>query len=288
MYGMQNNRHITESKNLHRFFTEGATDLHCHCLPGLDDGPASMEDALKLCRGLVMEGISTVVATPHQLGRYEGRNSGSQIREAVDSLTAALEEHAIPLEVLPGAEVRIDERIPTMIRGGQVLTLADRVYLLLELPDISFIDPMPLVRWLAEDGITVVMAHVERYPEVQRRPDLVEAWIEAGAAMQINAGSLLGHIGAAAQSLSWTLIERQSRLLVATDAHDIRARPPLLSRAAKQIERRFGFEAAFRLCVENPRQVLGRSSRPPTPKLSLRSVAVSPPPPTFSTTQLRA
>jgi protein-tyrosine phosphatase len=271
MNGMHDSCHFRQP-GLRRFTSGGAADLHCHCLPGLDDGPATMEDAVRLCRSLVIDGISTVVATPHQLGRYEGQNSGREVREAVDALTARLAEQSIPLEVLPGAEVRIDERIPSLVRGGSVLTLADRVYLLLELPEIGFIDPMPLIRVLTAEGVFVIIAHAERYPEVQRGSESVSAWIEAGAALQINAGSLVGRFGLRAEQTAWALIESQSRLLVASGAHDAGNRPPMLSHAAEQIDMRFGFETAFRLCVENPRKVLGRSSRPPMPVSTRKAV----------------
>jgi protein-tyrosine phosphatase len=217
-----------------------------------------MEDALKLCRALVVEGIATVVATPHQLGRYDGRNDGSQVRDAVDVLTVALAEHSIPLEVLGGGEVRIDERIPAMLRGGQVLTLAGGDYLLLELPESGYLDPLPLIRFLGRGGITAIIAHVERYREVQKRLEIVNPWIEAGAALQINAGSLTGNFGRDAERTSWHLIDQEFRLLVATDAHDIRARPPQLSHAAELIERRFGVDTAVRTCIENPWQILRR------------------------------
>jgi protein-tyrosine phosphatase len=100
-------------------------DVHCHCLPGLDDGPVNTPEALALCRDLVADGIRTVVATPHQLGRYEGRNGGPQIRAAVAQLQQALAQEQIPLVVLAGADVRIDERIPELLESGEVLAVGE-------------------------------------------------------------------------------------------------------------------------------------------------------------------
>src|SRR5690349_11893357 len=84
-----------------------AVDIHCHCLPGVDDGPMTMAEACSLCRALVDDGIRTVIATPHQLGRYEGRNSPEAIRCAVDGLCALLQAEAIELDIRAGGDVRV-------------------------------------------------------------------------------------------------------------------------------------------------------------------------------------
>ena len=239
---------------------ELALDIHCHCLPGVDDGPATRAESMDLCRALVDDGIGTVIASPHQLGRYDGRNSGPAVREAADALGAALAERNIPLQVLPGAEVRMDERIGRLIRSGEVLTLADSAVLLLELPPENYIDPLPLIRWLAKQEIRVVIAHPERYRAVNRRPDIVLPWVEHGASLQVNAGSLLGEFGPDAERCAWALMSQPLPLLVATDAHDMKSRPPRLSRAAEQIRRRLGADIARMTCMETPRKLLSREA----------------------------
>src|SRR5215207_1514833 len=98
-----------------RLAVSDSVDLHCHCLPGLDDGPASLPEALELCRGMVADGTTVAIATPHQLGRYEGRNEGDAVRRAVDELNRTLAAEGVPLRVLPGGDVRIDERIPRLL-----------------------------------------------------------------------------------------------------------------------------------------------------------------------------
>ena len=85
-------------------------DIHCHCLPNLDDGPATMLESLGLCRALVDEGITTVIATPHQLGRFSECNEAAQVREAVSILNSELNRNNIDLDVKAGADVRVDDR----------------------------------------------------------------------------------------------------------------------------------------------------------------------------------
>ena len=88
-----------------RFAADESVDVHCHVLPGLDDGPATMADAVALCRLLAADGVTTVFATPHQLGTYEGANRPATVRAAVADLSAALAEADVPLRVLPGGDV---------------------------------------------------------------------------------------------------------------------------------------------------------------------------------------
>ena len=121
-------------------------DVHCHCLPNLDDGPESVEEAIALCRVLAADNVSTVVATPHQLGRFEDRTKAEAIRRTVGVLNRALVERGIGLVVLPGAEVRVDERIDALLARGEILTLADAGrHVLLELPWDALIDIEPLL-----------------------------------------------------------------------------------------------------------------------------------------------
>ena len=100
-----------QADRLARFAAEESVDVHCHCLPGLDDGPATMADALAVCRALVADGITTVIATPHQLGTYEASNLAPAVRAAVAALSAHLAAEGVPLRVVPGGDVRVDERL---------------------------------------------------------------------------------------------------------------------------------------------------------------------------------
>src|SRR5256885_16502448 len=95
-----------------RFGVKRIVDVHCHCLPGLDDGPKDLAGAMDLCWALANDGITDVIATPHQLGRYDGRNAPTIVRSAVVELNSKLREAGVPLQVYPGGDVRVDERLP--------------------------------------------------------------------------------------------------------------------------------------------------------------------------------
>src|SRR4030042_2002934 len=157
---------------------ERFTDIHCHCLPGLDDGPSTMKEALALCRMLAAEGIATIVATPHQLGRFESFNEAATVREAVNNLNESLKNNAIPVEVVPGGEVRVDERICKLLESDRILTLADGgKYLLLELPYQVFIDIEPLLIELASMDIQSIISHAERILPTAAQSNLLLHWL---------------------------------------------------------------------------------------------------------------
>src|SRR4051812_40707285 len=127
--------------------TTSLVDIHCHLLPEIDDGAKSCEESLAMARMAARDGIGTIVVTPHQLGNYR-HNRGEAIREQTAQLQELLSANQIPLRVLPGADVRIEADMLSLLRSGEVLTLADRGrHVLLELPHELY---MPLEPVLAE------------------------------------------------------------------------------------------------------------------------------------------
>jgi protein-tyrosine phosphatase len=246
-----------QRRRLERFAVGQAVDLHCHCLPCVDDGPDTMVESLALCRALVEDGITTAIATPHQLGRYAGRNGAASVREGVAALNRSLMVEGIPLRVFAGADVRVDERIVRLLDDDHVLTLADRnVYVLLELPHDTFIEPAALIKQLVDLGRRPIVSHPERHRHLTANPHLIEPWLRGGAEMQITAGSLVGDFGGTALRAAWYWLETGAAALVASDAHDVKDRPPRMSKAIELIARRLGEDVARRVCGENPWRVL--------------------------------
>lgn len=235
---------------------ERAVDVHCHCLPALDDGPPDIESAIDLCRELAEDGITSVFATPHQLGKYDLDNSPERIRRRIQDLNEALHAEQIPLEVLPGADVRIDERLPRLVAEGEVFTLGDQArHLLLELPHSTFCEPRPVIERLAADGVQCIMTHPERHRYLGGQLDLAAGWIRAGAVIQITAGSLLGDFGRYAFDYAWRLLANGLASLVATDAHDAVRRPPRMTAAMATIQQHHSADVAQLVCGENPLRV---------------------------------
>jgi protein-tyrosine phosphatase len=253
------NGNTIDSQNDHfkRHKWEKFTDIHCHCLPGLDDGPATMAESLALCRRLVEEDIATVVATPHQLGRFEGCNEAARVREAVRSLNESLTNSGIPLKVVPGGEVRVDERVCELLKADEILTLADGSrYILLELPYQVFIDIEPLLTELASMGIQSVISHAEKITPLATQPRVLLRWLEHSAYLQITASSLVGDFGLEVQKTAWHFLISGWATLVATDSHDINGRRPRMRVAFGRISARLGKDLAHLVCIKNPSRVI--------------------------------
>ena len=232
-------------------------DIHCHCLPAIDDGPNTKYEALALCQLLVDDGVSTVIATPHQLGQFDGCNEASEIRKAVLILNEELEAHHIPLTVMPGGDVRLDERICQLLKDDKILTLADGgKYILLEFPSKILIDIEPLIVELASMDIKVIISHPERHFVLNRYHDVIPKWLRQSAFLQITAGSLLGDFGPLAERAAWHFLKAGWVSLVATDSHNINRRRPRMRAAFRSISRKMGDSTAYRLCNENPLRVL--------------------------------
>ena len=232
-------------------------DIHCHCLPGVDDGPATMDESLALCRALVDNDITVVIATPHQLGQFSECNEPAQIREKVAALNEKLRTDDIALIVLPGGDVRVDERICRLLEEDKILTLADGgKYILLELPHQILIDIEPLLFELSTLGIRAVISHPERHAVLATQHNVLSGWLRHSIVLQITAGSLIGEFGPFAQKAAWQFLEWKAAILVATDSHNTSERRPRMKAAYEHIRMKMGEKIAGLVCVENPLMLL--------------------------------
>ena len=227
-------------------------DIHCHMLPGLDDGADSWDESLSMARLAVADGLSTVIATPHQLGNYAA-NDGDTIRLQTRRFQEFLNANRVPLTVLPGADVRIEPDLVPKLRAGKVLTLADRRrYVLLELPHELYVPLDHLLGELDSAGMIGILSHPERNQGILGRPQLIEPLVDGGCLMQLTAGSLIGSFGPEIMRFSeWMLSEGLVHFL-ATDAHGSKSRRPLLYEAFRRAEELAGYAAAYDICCRNP------------------------------------
>jgi len=232
-------------------------DIHAHVLPGIDDGPANMGEALDLVRAAVADGVDTIVATPHMLdGVYNA--SRADIFAGVGQLNDALREHAIPATVLAGADVHTETEIPDLLRRGQLVTVADRgKHLMLELP--SHVVPNELDQLLFSvqlQGVVPVISHPERNRVIQDDPAELIPLVEAGALTQVTAASIVGEFGAKVEECAKALFDCQLVHLVATDMHDLRHRRPVFSSAAERLTEMIGPEDCTWILEENAEAII--------------------------------
>jgi protein-tyrosine phosphatase len=194
-------------------------DLHSHILPGLDDGVRSSEDALEVARLAVAEGVEAIAATPHVRADYP--TTPDEMEDGVAALTAELEENDIPLRVLHGGEIDVGLLWQLTKQDLLRFTIGQTGrYLLLEVPYRGA--PAALlgaVVRLQNEGITPILAHPERNPVVQDRPDLLEPLTNAGALIQVTAASVTGQLDRSSQLAAEKLLARGAVHVLATDTH---------------------------------------------------------------------
>jgi protein-tyrosine phosphatase len=233
-------------------------DLHCHILPGLDDGPKTWEESLQMARIACEDGITTLVATPHFWPqKYEPTKK--EILDKTSELNRLLTEEKIDVQILPGASIHLHEGLIEGVRRGDLLTLNDTgKYVLLEIPYESVPNMTALLFRLELAGIKPILARPERNQEIQKSPSLLEGLCRRGCLLQTTASSFLGTFGDKAKLCARTLLwEKEAMLFVATDAHSARKRPPKLTTALKRIGNMFFFHINTEaLVLDNPQAVI--------------------------------
>ena len=233
---------------------DGMTDIHCHLLPGIDDGPRDWEQSVELCRAMADDGIARAVATPHLIdGVYN--NTLSLVTPLTAQLNARLGDASIKLEVLTGAEVDLASRYA---QGSPELpTLAGGKAVLLEMPMAVLPQAMDQILFsVTSQGLIPVLAHPERNEPLQDNPRLAADWLRAGAVLQLDGDSLLGVWGRGAERLAIKLLERGLSQAMSSDAHSVKRRPPRLAEARQRAAELVGEQAATLLTNNGPEELL--------------------------------
>ncbi|MBI5563161.1 MAG: hypothetical protein HY894_09985 [Deltaproteobacteria bacterium] len=232
-------------------------DIHCHILPAIDDGPAAVEESVEMCRMAASDGINTVVATPH-FNSVSSNDDPARVMAAAAELDAACRREGIPLKVLAGADVSISSELPTYLKTVPHLTI-NRTgrYFLAEFPHNHV-----LPNWerfflsLLASGFVPIITHPERNAWFMNNPDALFPVVAKGVMVQITAMSLTGEFGEDAQEVSLYLLRHNLAHVIATDAHSVTYRPPVLSEALSLAADLIGPEKARRLVEDIPSAII--------------------------------
>ena len=235
-------------------------DLHCHLLPGIDDGASSLEEALRLARIAVDDGITHMVFTPHvHPGRYE--NHAQNIQPVFEQFQHALTDNGIQLSVKFAGEVRLSAEMLSMFALGQLPFLGEwdgKKVMLLELPH-SHVPPGAdkLVKWLSDRDVVSMIAHPERNKGFVADVKKLAPFVEMGCLFQLTAMSVTGDFGKPAHDLALRMLESGWATVIASDAHNEQYRPPVLSKAVSVATNLLGEAEAKRLVLGNPARIIG-------------------------------
>ncbi|MBI5107797.1 MAG: capsular biosynthesis protein [Rhodocyclales bacterium] len=234
-------------------------DLHCHLLPGIDDGPETLELALQLARHAVASGIRVSTVTPHMhAGRYENR--ATSIRRAAAEFQAVLDREGIGLRIRVAAEVRLDHEVLSWIAEGQVPFLGrwhDENVMLLELPHSHVpVGADKLVEWLLRQGIRPMIAHPERNKDIMRSVEKLLPFVRLGCLLQVTAGAVAGSFGDGARIRAEDLLGKGWVTVLASDAHNMESRPPELEPGRSAAAAIVGEAESWNLVRHRPAEIL--------------------------------
>ena len=232
------------------------TDIHCHILPGVDDGAESMDEALAMARMAWESGVRRIIATPHcNLSEFSNFRSAELAKHFVE-LRRAVEQAGIGVEILPGAEIFTTPQVPELLQQKKLLTLANSRYLLMEFYFDEDAETMSsLLQQVAALDYVPVIAHPERYDAVQRDPYLVGHWFHSGYVIQLNKGSILGRLGRRAEAAADWILERGLAHTVASDAHSSEVRTPHMTEIRRYLTDRCDSTYANILLTVNPDRI---------------------------------
>jgi protein-tyrosine phosphatase len=236
-------------------------DLHCHLLPGVDDGSRNMEQSLSLAQQAVADGITHSVVTPHiHAGRYS--NTRSSLEPVFLGFVAELAKADINLKLSLGGEVRLGIEILQLLEENEIPMLGQmdgyRV-MLLEFPHSHILPGADkLVNFLLKKNIRPLIAHPERNKDVMRSLDKIYPFVQAGCMLQVTAGSLCGNFGSIAEQRAKQMLEKGWVTVLASDAHNEKHRPPKISEGRAVAEQIVGKQEADDLVFSMPQRILGQ------------------------------
>ena len=234
-------------------------DIHCHLLPGIDDGADNLEQSLALANHAVADGITHLVATPHiQPGVYE--NNSASIMAAFACFQAGLIAHGIPLKIAMAAEVRLCPEIIPMLGQAEIPLFKakdGRQTMLLELPHSHVpVGTEQMIDWLMKQHIDILIAHPERNKELMRNKTKIEVLHDLGCKLQITARSVTGGFGQLSQQVAGYILKQGWCDVLASDAHNLHHRPPEIAAAQQAAAEMVGDVAAENMTHSTPESMV--------------------------------
>ncbi len=233
-------------------------DLHAHIIPGIDDGPASLDEARELVVAAAAAGTTHIVATPH-MNPGQFPNTADGIRQAFDGCRAALEQ-ASGIRLAVAAEVRVGLDTVELVERDAIPWLGEYLeqpVMLVEFPHTHLpTEACNVVRWLVTRGIVPMIAHPERNREIMQNYQRLRELADLGCLFQLTASAMVGGFGPVAQQVGRKMVEDNLVFALASDMHNTRFRPPALGPGGRVIEKIVGSSRVADLVFDNPWKIV--------------------------------
>jgi protein-tyrosine phosphatase len=238
-------------------------DIHCHILPGLDDGADTLETSIQMAESAIADGITHVVGTPHANSQY--KFDPEIIRQRRDELQAAIGDR---LKLATGCDFHLNfENLQDLEKNPQKYTINQKNYLLVEFADFSIPPSMDdTMHRLHLIGLSPIITHPERNAMLRTKPERMLRWLHQGCYVQITAQSILGRFGTSAQQRAEQWLDEDRVHFIASDAHNLKGRPLQLREAYDAVAQRRGEQVARALFHENPLAAFEGRSLPYEPE----------------------
>lgn len=238
------------------------TDIHCHMLPGVDDGPRTGKMAAAMLKQSYKDGVRRIIVTPHyRAGMFEPEKKVLiqrflKMREYAGNIGKA------GIELHLGCEYHREVDMVEALRNGIHPTMAGSKYVLVEFSSMDGYYRIRTVLYeLISAGFIPIIAHVERYPAFVEHPENITDAIGLGAGIQVNADALLGMDGFVIRRFCKKLMKNGQIDFIASDAHDMKERPSRLKECAEYVEKKWGRQTAVRIFEKNPLKIIESNRR---------------------------
>lgn len=235
---------------------KGIIDVHCHIIPGVDDGVQTLDECRKLLEMEYAQGVRTIIATPHfRRGMFECPIE--RIKAEYEKVKAVAKEIGGGMEIILGCEYYADLDMIESLNNKEKSTIGDTSYVLIEFSEnTKFAFIRERIYELICNGYEPLVAHAERYMTLRDGTEKINELVALGAKIQLNAESIIGLEGRRIKKFCKKMMKENYLYAVGSDSHDCSKRPPYMGRCAVYLEKKMGSDYAHRVMIDNPWKIL--------------------------------
>ncbi|MBQ7616060.1 MAG: protein-tyrosine-phosphatase [Butyrivibrio sp.] len=235
---------------------EPTIDMHCHIMPGVDDGSQDMATSLEMLRIAEKNGITHIILTPHHKPMHHNVSPEHNVLYR-KKLQEAAKDEGLKVKLFSGNEIYYSDKTMEELEQGKICSLAGSDYVLVEFhPTNPFKAIQNAMNRVQAAGFIPIIAHVERYSDIAGHASRVQDLIDMGCLIQVNASSVMGKYGFGISHFTKKLLKDGLVHFIASDAHDTKSRAPKLYECRSYVERKYGEDYARELFFLNAANVI--------------------------------